>query len=197
MIEGSAVAAVVTNPRLADNPIVACNRAFEELTGYREAEVLGRNCRFLAGARAEPLLAREIRGAVEEKRPLIAEIPNFKKDGTPFRNAVVIMPIYDAAGQLLYFFGSQSEVPSGAAGSDPSDDDGTRRCRLGQLTPRQREVLHSVVGGKRSKEIARELGITERTVKMHRAGMLAVLGVKTSADAIRLAVESEWHLTAA
>ena len=197
MIEGSAVAAVVTNPRLFDNPIVACNRAFEELTGYKKAEVLGRNCRFLAGARAEPLLAREIRGAVDQMRPLIAEVPNFKKDGTPFRNAIVIMPIYDAAGQLLYFFGSQSEVPSGAACAGSSDEEDTPRGRLGQLTPRQREVLHSVVGGKRSKEIARELGITERTVKMHRAGMLAALGVKTSADAIRLAVESEWHLTAA
>ena len=48
-IEPSPIATVITNPRLADNPIVAVNAAFERLTGFSPAEAIGRNCRFLAG----------------------------------------------------------------------------------------------------------------------------------------------------
>jgi DNA-binding CsgD family transcriptional regulator len=59
------------------------------------------------------------------------------------------------------------------------------------LTPRQREVLMKIMNGYRSKQIAAELGISEKTVKMHRAGLLAKLGVPTSADAVRIAVEAE------
>ena len=43
--------------------------------------------------------------------------------------------------------------------------------------------------GKLNKQIAYDLGLTERTVKMHRAAMFRALEVKTSADAIRVAVE--------
>ncbi|MES2698818.1 MAG: PAS domain-containing protein, partial [Pseudomonadota bacterium] len=49
LIAASPIASVVSNPRLADNPIVACNQAFVDLTGYAVEEVVGRNCRFLAG----------------------------------------------------------------------------------------------------------------------------------------------------
>lgn len=41
----SPIASVVTDPKADDNPIVAANRAFEQLTGYREHELVGRNCR--------------------------------------------------------------------------------------------------------------------------------------------------------
>lgn len=39
----------ITDNRLPDNPIVYCNAAFLDLTGYTKNEVLGRNCRFLQG----------------------------------------------------------------------------------------------------------------------------------------------------
>jgi DNA-binding NarL/FixJ family response regulator len=44
--------------------------------------------------------------------------------------------------------------------------------------------------GKLNKQIAWDLGLSERTIKMHRAAMFRALGVKTSADAIRVAVEA-------
>ncbi|MBM3595064.1 MAG: histidine kinase, partial [Alphaproteobacteria bacterium] len=58
------------------------------------------------------------------------------------------------------------------------------------LSPRQREVLKQLAAGKLNKQIAYDLGISERTVKMHRAAVLSALGVRTSADAIRLAIEA-------
>jgi len=43
-------------------------------------------------------------------------------------------------------------------------------ARLDTLTPREREVSSHVIAGKLNKQIARDLGITEATVKMHRPG---------------------------
>jgi PAS domain S-box-containing protein len=54
MIAGSMVAAVISNPRLPDNPIIECNAAFEALTGYAREEIIGRNCRFLRAREPNP-----------------------------------------------------------------------------------------------------------------------------------------------
>jgi FixJ family two-component response regulator len=53
-------------------------------------------------------------------------------------------------------------------------------------------VLAAMIAGQRNKQIAHELGISVRTVKMHRAAALKALGARTSADAIRSAVEVGW-----
>lgn len=188
MIESSPVAAVISNPRLSDNPIVECNAAFETLTGYSRAEIIGRNCRFLAGPETEPALTAEIVTAVQERRPVLVEILNYKKDGTPFRNAVLVAPIFDEAGDLEYFLGSQMEV--GNAGSLQAGRRDQASERMGALSPRQRQVLIEMAAGKLNKQIAYSLGISERTVKMHRSAALATLGVKSVADAIRIAVEA-------
>ena len=189
MIDNSAVAAVISNPRLPDNPIIECNSAFETLTGYRRDEIVGRNCRFLAGPRTEPGLTAEIVAAVREKRPVLVEILNYKKDGTPFRNAVLVAPIFDNNGELEYFLGSQMEVQSVDADT-ATERRATARERVDALSKRQREVLIEMAAGKLNKRSAYALGISERTVKMHRAAVIAALGVTSSTDAIRIAVEA-------
>jgi PAS domain-containing protein len=75
-IRNSPIASVVSNPRLPDNPIVAANNAFYALTGYGADDVLGRNCRFLAGPATEPWLTERIQRGVREKRPVLVEILN-------------------------------------------------------------------------------------------------------------------------
>lgn len=55
------------------------------------------------------------------------------------------------------------------------------------LTPREREVVELVVTGRLNKQIAQELGIAERTVKLHRAEAMAKLGVGSAAELGRLA----------
>lgn len=61
--------------------------------------------------------------------------------------------------------------------------------RVTAISRRQREVLVQMAAGKLNKQIAYELGLSERTVKMHRAAVFTALGVKTRADAIRFAIE--------
>jgi FixJ family two-component response regulator len=60
------------------------------------------------------------------------------------------------------------------------------RARLDSLTPREREVLEHVVAGKLNKQIAGDMGITEATVKMHRAHVMAKMKVQSVAELARL-----------
>lgn len=56
-----------------------------------------------------------------------------------------------------------------------------------QLTPREREVLHLVVEGRSTKEVARELDIGVKTAENHRSRMMAKLGVRNTAELVRYA----------
>jgi len=189
MIAGSAIAAVISNPRLADNPIVECNDAFIALTGYERAEIVGRNCRFMSGAGTEETLTETIRSAIRERRPVLVEILNYKKDGSPFRNAVMVAPVFGSDGELEYFLGSQMEVDADKAEANALQSD-TARAKIDKLSSRQSQVLVAMAAGKLNKQIAYDLGLSERTIKMHRASMLRTLAVRTAAEAIRLAIEA-------
>lgn len=186
LILHSKVAAVVSDPRQHDNPIVACNQAFAELTGYRCSEVVGRNCRFLGGELTDRKQIARLRDAITQQRPVMAELINYRKNGTRFLNAVMIAPLFGDSGELEYFLGSQVAVDERGAGRRER-----ARSQIARLTLRQRQVLAALVEGRLNKQIAYELGLTERTVKMHRAATLRALDVKTVAEAIRLAVEAE------
>ena len=70
----SPIASVVSNPRLPQNPIIAVNAEFCALTGYAEEEILGRNCRFLAGPDTEPWLTERISEGIRMRRPVLVEI---------------------------------------------------------------------------------------------------------------------------
>ncbi|MET4624254.1 two-component system response regulator FixJ [Bradyrhizobium sp. I1.8.5] len=60
--------------------------------------------------------------------------------------------------------------------------------RIARLSPRERQVLDKLVAGRLTKQIAYDLGISARTVEVHRARMFARLGTRTPAEAVRLAV---------
>ena len=187
-IHRTPIATIVTDNREADNPIVEVNEAFLLLTGYRREEVLGRNCRLLAGRGTEPEAQSALRAAIAGGRPTIVELTNYRKDGTPFRNAVMLAPVLDADGSTAMFVGSQMDVGAGGTGS------GLRQTRardlVANLTPRLRQTLELMAMGYRNKQIGGFLGIEEKTVKMHRSRLIEALGIKTSADAIRIAVEA-------
>jgi FixJ family two-component response regulator len=75
----------------------------------------------------------------------------------------------------------------------PTDQDiGARAVlRMSQLSPREREVLRALVDGDSNKIIAFTLGISARTVEVHRARMMIKLGVRHFAEAVRIAVNAE------
>jgi FixJ family two-component response regulator len=59
---------------------------------------------------------------------------------------------------------------------------------LALLTPREREVLEGVVAGRLNKQIAADLNIAEKTIKVHRARVMQKMNVRTTADLVRLVV---------
>ena len=189
LIASSSVAAVVSDPRQPDNPIVACNDAFLALTGFARDEVIGRNCRFLAGPDTEPWLTEQLRTGIRLRQPVMVEILNYRKSGAPFRNAVMVAPVFGGDGEAEYFIGSQIEIAADAPHGNDLRREAAHRA-VARLSPRQREVLIELARGKLNKQIAFDLDVTERTVKMHRAALLIALGVPTTADAIRIAVEA-------
>ncbi|MDC8012858.1 response regulator [Tahibacter soli] len=65
-----------------------------------------------------------------------------------------------------------------------------RASGLDALSPRQREILALMARGRATKEIAADLGISAKTVETHRARMMEILGVRRSAELLRLAVQS-------
>lgn len=179
---------VVSNPRRPDNPLEVANAAFCALTGHGEDEILGRNCRFLRGGGTEPWVTEQIRAGMSAQRPVLVEILNYRKDGSAFRNGVTIVPLFDGEGQLQWFLGSQVDLGEGdnlLAGRRAQ-----AAAKVKALSRRQQEILGLMSRGQLNKQIAWELGIAEKTVKMHRALMLERLGVQTSAEGIRLAVEA-------
>ena len=188
-IKFSPIATVVSDPTKSDNPIIAVNAAFCTLTGYSEAEVIGRNCRFLRGPDTENGQTEKLRSAVYGQRPALAELINYRKDGSPFRNAVMIAPLFDDLGNLQFFVGSQIEVL-------PEEESIAlvRQQQAAQivdrLSPRQREILQQMARGFRTKQIAYRLSLSEKTVQMHRMLMFKKLATSNAADAVRIAVEA-------
>ncbi|WP_407521972.1 histidine kinase famiy protein [Methylobacterium oryzisoli] len=132
-IEMTRMPMILTDPRQPDNPIIFANRAFQDLTGYEESELIGRNCRFLQGAQTNRRTVDELRDAVMARRAFATEILNYKRDGTPFWNSVFIGPVFDEAGDVLYFVASQLDVTRRWA-SEQAFRQAQKMDAIGQLT---------------------------------------------------------------
>lgn len=80
--------------------------------------------------------------------------------------------------------------------SAPFDRDSRVRARLaaasgnGLLTAREHDVLERIVSGSSNKEAAHELGISPRTVEVHRARIMVKLGAKNAADLVRIVLSN-------
>jgi PAS domain S-box-containing protein len=101
---------LVTDPGQPDNPIVLANQAFLDLSGYDAEEVLGRNCRFLQGSGTDPRQVSRVREAIAAEEEITVELRNYRKDGSAFWNELLISPVHDDDGKLLYFFASQKDI---------------------------------------------------------------------------------------
>lgn len=107
------VAMVLTNPNLDDNPIVYVNEAFTRTTGYARSASIGRNCRFLQGEDTDKAAVDMLRSAIACDKNAAVDILNYKCNGAPFMNRLIVSPVIDKSGKTQYFIGIQKELRNG------------------------------------------------------------------------------------
>ncbi|KAI8637506.1 putative white-collar-1c protein [Parasitella parasitica] len=112
---------VVSDANQFDCPVIYCSPAFERLTGYSNAEIVGKNCRFLqspdgqvtCGSRRQHTdnqAVYHLKDHLNQKKELQASIINYRKGGQPFVNLVTVIPILNDNGQVDYFVGLQVDL---------------------------------------------------------------------------------------
>ncbi|KAI3394903.1 hypothetical protein diail_2074 [Diaporthe ilicicola] len=97
----------LTNPRVADNPIVFASDGFVKTTGYSRNEIVPRNCRFLQGAHTDRQPVQRLKTAINEEKESVELLLNYKKNGDPFWNLLYVAPLYNHRGKVEFFIGGQ------------------------------------------------------------------------------------------
>lgn len=109
-VEASINGVIISDAALPDCPIIYCNRAFSEITGYSREEVLGQNCRFLQGVGTDQQAVAMIRRHLAEQREVHVTLRNYRKDGSPFWNDLYLSPVRDGNGTVTHFVGLQNDI---------------------------------------------------------------------------------------
>ena len=100
----------LSDPDIEDMPIIYANKAFETMTGYSQAETIGRNCRFLQSEDRNQESRFHLREAIDNKKSIETDIRNYKKNGEMFYNHLVLNPLFDDQKQLIYYLGIQYDI---------------------------------------------------------------------------------------
>ena len=100
----------LADPDQEDMPLVYVNKAFETITGYTLAETVGKNCRFLQGNEHDQAEIKQLREAIKNRQPVEVTLRNYRKSGELFYNHLLMSPLFDSSGNLLYFLGVQYDV---------------------------------------------------------------------------------------
>jgi RNA polymerase sigma factor (sigma-70 family) len=132
-----------------------------------QQELIGRGCRI-------PVIIMSGHGDVSMARAAFkADAVDFLEK--PFDDAKLIAAIDEALGR---------------ARADRSEQQRRSQSRelLDELTPREREVMQLVVLGRHNREIGPALGISVRTVEVHKARLMSKLGVDNVADLVRISM---------
>ena len=98
---------VVSDARLPDMSIVHVNPMFEQMSGYKSSEVLGRNCRFLQSFKGKQPALAAIRTVIAIQANGYAKLRNYRKNGSVFTNKLFISPVKDESGEVTHFVGIQ------------------------------------------------------------------------------------------
>ena len=101
----------IADMRKPDFPLIYVNDAFTAITGYGRELAIGFNCRFLQGPDTDADELKKLRKAIQQGRPYIGELINYRVDGSRFWNRLTIYPIYGAhQDRPDYYVGNQVDI---------------------------------------------------------------------------------------
>ena len=113
LVEALPEGAALTDARRPDHPVLYANPAFERITGYSAAELVGRSLRQLHRDATDQPGLRRLRDAIEGGQQARAVVQNFRKNGDPFWMDVQVVPVRDSAGVLTHWVSVHREVEGG------------------------------------------------------------------------------------
>ncbi|MBS1213504.1 MAG: sensory box protein, partial [Proteobacteria bacterium] len=109
-IEAANVGINITDARDTDCVNIYVNPALTRITGYSREELLGKDMRMLQGPETDNAHVQEITEALRGGHGCEVVLQNYRKDGTPFWNSLLIAPVRDESGDLTHFIGVQTDV---------------------------------------------------------------------------------------
>lgn len=101
---------VIADATRSEYPLLYVNEGFSRVSGYADAEVLGRNCRFLQGPDTDPASVRLLGDAVRAGTESRITLLNYRKNGEPFWNELFLSPVRDSSGMVVQYVGVQNDV---------------------------------------------------------------------------------------
>jgi PAS domain S-box-containing protein len=109
-LEASSNSITISQPTPEGQKIVYVNPAFERITGYAAAEVIGQNPRVLQSDDLDQSEIEKLRIAIRETQEATALLRSYRKDGTLFWNSLHIAPVRDETGRVTHFINVGTDV---------------------------------------------------------------------------------------
>ncbi|RKF79958.1 hypothetical protein GcM1_198041 [Golovinomyces cichoracearum] len=100
----------LTDPTQKDNPIIFCSEEFYRTTQYGTNFAINRNCRFLQGPHTDEKSTTRLAKAITNGQETSELLLNYRRDGSPFVNLLMVSPLYDDKGVVRYYIGAQIDV---------------------------------------------------------------------------------------
>lgn len=109
-VEASSSGVTIADARAPGFPLIYVNPAFERMTGYCAADIIGANCRFLQGRDTSKAAVASIRSGLAGMREVHTSLLNYRKDGSSFWNDLYIAPVRDSDEEVTHFIGIQTDI---------------------------------------------------------------------------------------
>ncbi|TVP62532.1 MAG: PAS domain S-box protein [Nodularia sp. (in: Bacteria)] len=109
-IAASSNGIIIADASLPNKPILYVNPAFERMTGYCAAEVIGRNFCSFPSADINQSGLQALSAAMQAGTDCTLTLRNYRKDGSLFWNELNVSPVYDLAGKLTHYIAIQTNI---------------------------------------------------------------------------------------
>jgi two-component system cell cycle response regulator len=110
LVESSPEGVVLIDAQGTDHPVIYVNPAFEALTGYSAAELIGRNLRVLQADDRDQDGRHRLRDALSRGETCRVLLRNYRKDGSLFWNEMTVMPLRHADGCVTHYAGHHRDA---------------------------------------------------------------------------------------
>ena len=109
-VDASSNGVIISDITQKDMPISYVNYGFEKLTGYSQAEIEGKNSRFLQGKERDEMVTKQIRNAIAAEQEVSVVLRNYRKDGSGFWNSLFLSPVPNDDGVITHYIGIQTDI---------------------------------------------------------------------------------------